>query len=214
VLEFCSTRKNPCDTRKGGAPIPSRRDAILKYIAAFRAEHGYPPTVREIATGVGLKSTSTVAYYLRDLEARGHLERQHERSRGIRFANEPAEGPAVPLVGRVAAGMPILATEQIEDHIRIPAQWFSGRVDFALRVSGDSMIGDGILDGDIALIKQQPSAEEGEIVVALIGDEATLKRLHRTADGIELQAANPRYAPIRSADVEILGRLVGVLRVF
>jgi repressor LexA len=186
----------------------------LQYIAQYRAEHGFPPTIREIAAGVGLKSTSTVAYYLRDLEAQGELIRQPERSRGLRVARDAVEGPAVPLVGRVAAGLPLLATEQIEDYIRLPAQWFTGRVDFALRVTGDSMVGAGILDGDIALIKQQPTADDGDIVVALLGDEATLKRLRRLPDHVELLAENPRYAPIRTDTVEILGRLVGLVRVF
>ena len=195
--------------------MPSRRDAILKYIAAYRGQHGFPPTVREIAQGVGLRSTSTVAYYLRDLEESGQLERQPERSRGIRLASDPPAGPAVPLVGRVAAGLPLLATEQIEDYIQIPAQWFRGRVDFALRVTGDSMVGAGIMDGDVALIKQQQAADDGEIVVALVGDEeATLKRMRITPDGVELHAENPRYAPLRGSDIHILGLLVGLLRVF
>jgi repressor LexA len=199
---------------RGGDPIPSRREAILKYIAEYRTEHGFPPTIREIAEGVGLKSTSTVAYYLRDLEQHGHLSRQPERSRGIRVTHDAPEGPAVPLVGRVAAGLPLLADEQIEDYIRLPAQWFSGRVDFALKVTGDSMVGAGILDGDIALIKQQPTADDGDIVVALLGDEATLKRLRRQDGRVLLLAENPRYAPIAAQEVEILGRLVGIVRVF
>ncbi|MGC8488728.1 MAG: transcriptional repressor LexA [Clostridia bacterium] len=196
-----------------GVPIPSRRDTILKYIARYTQDHGYPPTVREIAHGVGLRSTSTVAYYIRDLEQRGQLDRTRERSRGV-VLKDRERPDAVPLVGRIAAGTPILATEQVEDMVTVPAEWFSARVDFALKVVGDSMIGAGIHDGDIAFIHQQPAADDGEIVAALLEDEATLKRLHRRSGRVELHAENPRYAPIIAEDVTILGRLVGIVRTF
>jgi len=160
-----------------------------------------------------LRSTSTVAYYIRDLEERGQLDRTRERSRGVVLKGR-GRPDAVPLVGRIAAGTPILATEHVEDMVTVPAEWFPARVDFALKVVGDSMIGAGICDGDIAFIHQQPTADDGDIVAALLDDEATLKRLYRRADGVELRAENPRYAPILSDDVVVLGRLVGIVRTF
>jgi len=211
---------HPVTTRptvKGGITIPSRRDAIVQYISRYHDEHGFPPTVREIGAAVGLKSTSTVAYYLRHLEQEGRIQRVRERSRGLSLpkASDPHPEDAVPLIGRVAAGLPLLADEQVEGHIPIPAtssQWFGGQPDFALRVAGDSMVGAGILDGDLAFVHQQDWAEEGDIVVALLDDEATLKRFHRTPAAIHLLAENPRYKPIVATDVRILGRLVGIVR--
>jgi repressor LexA len=193
--------------------MPSRRDAIVQYIARYSEEHGYPPTVREIARGVGLRSTSTVAYYLRDLEEKGAVARTRERSRGVVLKRRPA-GDQVPLLGRIAAGMPILADEQREDTVAVPSDWFSASVDFALQVVGDSMVGAGILDGDIAFIHRQPSADDGDIVAALLGDEATLKRLRHRDGHVLLMAENPRYDPIPADDVRILGRLVGIVRRF
>jgi repressor LexA len=192
--------------------MPSRRDAILKYIAQYRATHGFPPTVREIAKAAGLKSVSTVAYYLRSLEQAGLIERLPERSRGLRLVEEPRDRAAVPLLGRVPAGEPFLAAEAVEDYLELPDRWFQGRVDFALRVVGDSMVGAGILDGDIALVRRQSTAEDGAIVVALLDDEATLKRLRRIDGRVELWAENPRYPPIAAPRVTILGRLTGLLR--
>lgn len=203
-------------TRKEVSAIPSRRDAIVQYIARYHAEHGFPPTVREIGAAVALKSTSTVAYYLRRLEEEGRINRVHDRSRGLTLPpGEQARGDRVPLIGRVAAGLPLLADEQIEDLVPIPSSptgWFGGRPDFALRVRGDSMEGAGILDGDLAFVHQQDSADDGQIVVALLGEEATLKRFQRARDAVRLLAENPRYAPIVARDVRILGRLVGIVR--
>jgi repressor LexA len=162
---------------------------------------------------VGLRSTSTVAYYLRDLEEKGQLDRTRERSRGV-VLKDRETADAVPLLGRIAAGTPILATEHVEDMVTVPSEWFSARVDFALKVSGDSMIGAGIHDGDIAFIHQQPSADDGDIVAALLDDEATLKRLRRRSGQVELHAENPQYAPIVAGQVTILGRLVGIVRTF
>jgi repressor LexA len=188
----------------------------VAFITRYREEHGFPPTVREIGAAVGLKSTSTVAYYLRDLEGEGRINRVHERSRGLTVPDRqrPAAN-TVPIIGRVAAGLPLLADEQVEDYVpipEVPTQWFGGRPDFALRVSGDSMVGAGILDGDLAFVHRQDSADDGEIVVALLGEEATLKRLKRGPGSVSLLAENPRYAPIVATDVRILGRLVGIVR--
>ena len=196
--------------------MPSRRDAIIQYIARYQAEHGFPPTVREIGAAVSLKSTSTVAYYLRRLEEEGRINRVRERSRGLTLPRgDDPTGDRVPLIGRVAAGLPLLADEQIEDLVPIPASptaWFGGRPDFALRVRGDSMEGAGILDGDLAFVHQQDTADDGQIVVALLGEEATLKRFQRAPDAVRLLAENPRYAPIVAREVRILGRLVGIVR--
>jgi repressor LexA len=195
---------------------PSRRDAIVQYISRYVAEHGFPPSVREIGAAVSLKSTSTVAYYLRRLEEEGRISRVHERSRGISLPREAFTDPdRVPLIGRVAAGLPLLADEQVEELVPIPhtpSAWFGGRPDFALRVRGDSMEGAGILDGDLAFVHQQDAADDGQIVVALLGEEATLKRFQRAPDAIRLLAENPRYAPIVARDVRILGVLVGIVR--
>ena len=172
--------------------------------------------MREIGAAVSLKSTSTVVYYLRRLEREGRINRVHERSRGISLPRDALEETdRVPLIGRVAAGLPLLADEQVEELVPIPhtpSAWFGGRPDFALRVRGDSMEGAGILDGDLAFVHQQDSAEDGQIVVALLGEDATLKRFQRAPDAVRLLAENPRYAPIVVRDVRILGRLVGIVR--
>jgi repressor LexA len=190
----------------------SRRDAILQYIARYREQHGYPPTVREIGEAVGLKSTSSVAYYLRDLERRGQLHRVPEVSRGIGRATPNPSGRTVPVLGRIAAGLPRLADAAEEEELELPPHWPPGRVDFALRVRGDSMVGAGILDGDLALVRAQPTAEDGDIVVALLDGEATLKRLNRAGGVVRLVAANPAYPPLVADDVRILGRVVGLMR--
>ncbi|MCL8207756.1 MAG: transcriptional repressor LexA [Actinomycetia bacterium] len=190
----------------------SRRDAILQYIARYREQHGYPPTVREIGEAVGLKSTSSVAYYLRDLEKRGQLRRVPDVSRGIGMAPADPSIRTVPVLGRIAAGLPRWADAVEEEPIALPAHWPPGRVDFALRVRGDSMVGAGILDGDVALVRAQPTADDGDIVVALLDGEATLKRLSRSAGVVRLVAANPAYPPLRADEVRILGRVVGLLR--
>ena len=193
--------------------LSDRQAAILDFVSNHCSQYGYPPTVREIGLAVGLASPSTVHGHLAKLEALGYIRRHatkpramlvHDRGRG---ATAPASG-ALPLVGAVAAGLPRLAQEDVEDWVPVP---FRG--DFVLRVTGDSMVEAGILDGDMVVVRRQQSADDGEIVVALLEDgEATVKRLRRSDGRVVLQAENAAYAPIIAEDVRILGKVVGLVR--
>jgi repressor LexA len=200
----------------GMAEAPTGRQAeILAFIEDHVARHGYPPTVREIGTGVGLASPSTVHRHLEKLEAGGHLTRDPSKPRamlvGIKGgkASQPAASAEfmLPLVGAVAAGAPILADEHVEDHVAAPFA-----ADYLLRVKGDSMINAGILDGDLVAVKKQDTARDGQIVVALLGDEATVKRVYREPGGVRLEAENEAYEPIIGTDIAVIGRVVGVMR--
>lgn len=200
---------------------PKRRQ-VLNFITSATQERGYPPTVREIGAAVGLKSSSSVHYHLRALEHEGFITRDKGAgktalTRAIRVADEQADSRRaqtryLPLVGRVAAGRPILATENIERLIPTSEELFGSGDLFLLEVSGDSMIEAGILNGDLVVVNQQPTAEDGDIVVALLGDEATVKHLYRHADCIELRPANAALEPIFVDDVQIIGRVRGVIR--
>jgi repressor LexA len=198
------------------ATVPSGRQAeILAFIEEHLAAHGYPPTVREIGKGVGLASPSTVHRHLEKLEEGGHLRRDASKPRamlvglnGGRKQPPPAQPEStLPLVGSVAAGAPILAEEHVEEHVAAPFA-----ADYLLRVKGDSMINAGILDGDLVAVKQQDTAPDGQIVVALLEDEATVKRVYREPGGVRLEAENEAYEPIRSPDIQVIGRVVGVMR--
>jgi repressor LexA len=197
------------------ATAPTGRQAeILAFIEEHLEAHGYPPTVREIGHGVGLASPSTVHRHLEKLEEGGHLKRDPSKPRamlvGLRGgrARSAAGGPStLPLVGSVAAGAPILAEEHIQDHVAAPFA-----ADYLLRVKGDSMINAGILDGDLVAVKQQDTARDGQIVVALLEDEATVKRVYREPGGVRLEAENEAYEPIRSPDIRVIGCVVGVMR--
>lgn len=200
----------------GMAEAPTGRQAeILAFIEDHVARHGYPPTVREIGTGVGLASPSTVHRHLEKLEQGGHLTRDPSKPRamlvGIKGGRPAGPAPTadfmLPLVGAVAAGAPILAEEHVEDHVAAPFA-----ADYLLRVKGDSMINAGILDGDLVAVKQQDTARDGQIVVALLEEEATVKRVYREPDGVRLEAENEAYEPIRGTDIRVIGRVVGVMR--
>ncbi len=200
----------------GMAEAPTGRQAeILAFIEDHVARHGYPPTVREIGTGVGLASPSTVHRHLEKLEAGGHLTRDPSKPRamlvGIKGGKAPQPAASsefmLPLVGAVAAGAPILADEHVEDHVAAPFA-----ADYLLRVKGDSMINAGILDGDLVAVKKQDTARDGQIVVALLGDEATVKRVYREPGGVRLEAENEAYEPIVGTDIAVIGRVVGVMR--
>jgi repressor LexA len=200
----------------GMAEAPTGRQAeILAFIEDHVAHHGYPPTVREIGTGVGLASPSTVHRHLEKLEAGGHLTRDPSKPRamlvGIKGGKAPQPAASaefmLPLVGAVAAGAPILADEHVEDHVAAPFA-----ADYLLRVKGDSMINAGILDGDLVAVKKQDTARDGQIVVALLGDEATVKRVYREPGGVRLEAENEAYEPIIGTDIAVIGRVVGVMR--
>jgi len=189
--------------------------AILDYIRQEIEQKGYPPSVREICAAVGLKSTSSVHAHLTQLEKKGLLRRDSTKPRAMEVLDGGvSRGRSVPLVGRVTAGLPILATENIEDYLVLP-QSLSGRGDlFALRVQGESMIEAGIMDGDIIVLRQQENADNGDIVVAMIEDEATVKRIYYEDRRVRLQPENSAMEPIYADNVQVLGRLIALFRQF
>lgn len=194
--------------------MSSRQAMILKYIQKAIDDHGYPPSVREIGDAVGLKSSSTVHTHLVKLEKKGYIRRDPTKPRAIEIVDDNSAVVRIPVIGRVAAGTPILAVENIEGTFPLPANFIgiNGNV-FMLTTKGDSMINAGILNGDYLIVKQQQTAEDGNIVVALLDDEeATVKRFYREADCIRLQPENDTYEPIRSKHVKILGKVIGVIR--
>jgi repressor LexA len=198
---------------------------ILDVIREFTAEMGYPPSVREIGERVGLSSSSTVQSHLKTLERRGLLRRDPTKPRALvpadmvlRAVAPPARresGPetiSLPIVGRVAAGVPITAAENLEDTFVLPASFVGRHGSFMLRVKGDSMIDAAILDGDLIVVEPQPDANNGEIVVAMIDGEATVKRFYREANRIRLQPENRTMEPIYVDDVTVVGRVEAVVR--
>jgi repressor LexA len=201
--------------------LTGRQQEIWDFLVDYVDEHGYPPTVREIGEAVGLASPSTVHAHLANLERAGLLKRDPTKPRAVELVGrERSETPAgtldkLPLVGQIAAGGPLLADQYIEDHLAVPETL---RGDFLLRVKGDSMINAGILDGDIVVVQRGQDARNGEIVVALAGDdesadEATVKRFFRESGRVRLQPENDALEPIYSNHVQILGRVTGVFRV-
>ena len=200
-----------------GTDISTRQREILDYIRETVADRGYPPSVREIGEAVGLSSPSTVHSHLATLEASGHLRRDPTKPRAIEILDEPprrSDVRDVPLVGRIAAGSPILAEEDIEDVYALPAELVGDGPVFMLRVKGESMIDAGILDGDLVVGRRQPEALDGEIVAALIeGEEATVKRLERKDGTVILHSENPTFEPmVFTEGVELIGKVVTVLR--
>ena len=183
------------------------RDRILEFIRAYIETHGYGPTVREIGVAAELRSTATVHYHLQRLAEEGAILYDANRKRSIALAASRPTGQ-IPVVGTVAAGQPILALEQIEGYV----PWEGRDGWFALRVRGESMKNAGILPGDLVIVRPQPTAEQGEIVVALIGDEATVKRFSRKNGGIWLLPENEAYSPIDGREAVILGLVRGVVR--
>jgi len=196
--------------------LTTRQRRILEFISQTVRDRGYPPTVREIGDAVGLTSSSSVHAQLANLERLGLLRRDPTKPRAIELAEHRPVGSVVPLVGRIAAGAPLLAEEDIEEYLTVPTG-FAGEDDhFALRVEGDSMIGAGILDGDIVLVRRQETAREGDIVVALLPgpaeDEATVKRFHRKDGRVFLVPDNPSLQPLEMTEGGVVGKVVGVLR--
>ncbi len=195
--------------------LTQRQQQILDYIIMEVKSKGYPPSVREIGAAVGLSSSSTVHSHLSALEKKGLIKRDPSKPRALLLMDRKTEpdnnSVVVPLLGQVAAGQPILAAENIVDNISWSKN-LSATPSFALSVKGDSMIEDGILDGDVVMVRQQPTAENGDIVVALIEDEATVKRFYLEPDRIRLEPANPGYSPIYTTEASILGKVVGLLR--
>jgi len=202
--------------------LTPRQQMIFDFIRDEVRRKGYPPSVREIGEAIGLRSSSTVHAHLEKLEQKGYIRRDRTKPRAIEILVpgspspalfQPSQLVAVPLLGRVAAGAPILAEENIEGYISVPQDIaHQGASQFCLKVQGDSMIEAGILDGDTVLVRQQNYAENGEIVVAMLEDEATVKRFYRLQDKVKLQPENPAYAPIYSRDIVILGKVVAVFR--
>jgi repressor LexA len=196
--------------------LTKRQKEIFDFIGKYATKYGYPPTVREIGKAVGLHSSSTVHAHLANLEKIGLLRRDPTKPRAIEVLVGKAKkviGPVgLPLVGQVAAGTPILAEENIEDYLEVPDVIGGEDGDYILRVRGDSMIGAGILENDFVVVRPIETADDGEIVVAMIGDEATVKSFYKEPDQVRLEPANDAYEPIRSPDVQLLGRVVGVFR--
>jgi repressor LexA len=206
------------------AELTGRQREIWSFLVDYVDRHGYPPTVREIGAAVGLASPSTVHAHLANLERAGLLRRDPTKPRALELvgrekgaakgAETVAELPKLPLLGQIAAGGPLLAAENVEDEIAVPE---SLRGDFLLRVKGDSMVEAGILDGDVVVVRRAQDAQNGEIVVALAGDdetadEATVKRFFRESGRIRLQPENAALEPIYARHVQILGKVVGVFR--
>ncbi len=197
-----------------------RQTNILEFIKQEIRKKGYPPAVREIGEAVGLLSSSTVHGHLQTLEDKGYIRRDPTKPRAIEILDsssdilEAKKVVHIPIVGRVTAGQPILAVENIEGTFPLPADLVRQDNVFMLKVQGESMINAGILDGDFIIVRQQNEARNGEIVVALIGEEATVKRFFKERTLIRLQPENPVMEPIYSQDVSILGKVVGVFRSF
>ena len=197
--------------------ITPRQQRILDVIAETVRTRGYPPTVREIGEAVGLTSSSSVHAQLANLERKGLLTKDATKPRAMSLSEPKVDGAVVPLLGRIAAGAPILADEHVKEHVTVPHAFVSGNADhFALRVAGDSMIGAGILDGDLVVIRSQATAQDGQVVAALLPgpaeDEATVKRLGHDGARVMLIPENPAMEPFEMIDGRILGRVVAVLR--
>ena len=196
--------------------LTKRQQEIFDYIKRYAAEHGYPPTVRDIGKAIGLNSSSTVHAHLANLEKIGLLRRDPTKPRAIEVlvdkARQAVAPSGLPLVGQVAAGQPLLAEENIEDYVDMPGIAGGDGGGYVLRVKGDSMKDAGILEGDYVVVRPQETAKNGEIVVALVGEEATVKRFFRESDHVRLQPENAAMDPIRTRDVQLLGRVVGVCR--
>ena len=198
--------------RSGG----EKQQKILDFIRSEIETKGYPPSVREICAAVGLRSTSSVHMHLTQLEKKGLIRRDATKPRALELLDSPlSKARTVPLVGKVTAGQPILAIENIEDQLIIPNDLASMDTElFALRVQGESMIEAGILDGDIVIVHSQERAENGDIIVALIGDEATLKRIYYENGHVRLQPENHTMVPIIVPRAEVRGKVVALVRRF
>jgi repressor LexA len=198
--------------------LTKRQQEIFDFIKRYSAKYGYPPTVRDIGKAVGLASSSTVHAHLANLERIGLLRRDPSKPRAIEMLDRAAAGvrslvrSGLPLVGNVAAGQPILAEENIEEYIQTPGAAGGEDGAYLLRVRGDSMKNIGMLEGDLVVVKPQEDADDGDVVVALVGEEATVKRFFRETDHVRLQPENETMDPIRSRDVRVMGKVVGLMR--
>jgi repressor LexA len=196
--------------------LTKRQQEIFDFIKRYSAKHGYPPTVRDIGKAIGLTSSSTVHTHLANLEKIGILRRDPSKPRALELLKDTAKKAVapqgLPVVGRVAAGAPVLAEENIEEYVDVPDLAGGEDGEYVLRVSGDSMKDAGILDGDHVVVQRRSTARNGEIVVAIVGEEATVKRYFKERDHIRLQPENDAMEPIRTRDAQVLGRVVGVCR--
>lgn len=184
---------------------------VLEYIQQFIADNGYPPTIREVGKHNAIKSTATVYNYIAELKERGYLNKTDNKKRAVSIKSKSV---AIPLIGTVTAGQPIFAYENYEDYYSLPENEFEGSDLFLLRVQGKSMINAGIFDGDKIVVKKQAYAQDGEIVVALIDDSATVKRFFRQGNKIILHPENEEYSDIVVDEARILGKVVGLIRKF
>jgi repressor LexA len=203
--------------------LTKRQQEIFDFIRKYSANYGYPPTVRDIGKAVGLASSSTVHAHLANLEKIGLLRRDPSKPRAIELLDK-AVGSAMdsvkgmvrseglPLLGAVAAGQPMLAEENIEEYVAVPEVAGGADGQYLLRIRGDSMKDAGIIEGDYVVVRPQETAHDGDIVVALLGEEATVKRFYKESDHVRLQPENETMEPIRSKEVQVLGRVVGLLR--
>ncbi len=206
--------------------LTGRQQEIWDFLVDYVDRHGYPPTVREIGEQVGLASPSTVHAHLANLERAGYLKRDPTKPRALELTGLRLPGAlparsggtqALPLLGQIAAGGPLLAEQNVEDYVSMPEQLVRGGADFLLRVKGDSMIDAGILDGDLVIVRESETATNGDIVVALVGDdeaadEATVKRFFREDGRVRLQPENSALQPIYAQHVQVVGKVVGVFR--
>jgi repressor LexA len=208
---------------QGGGMLTGRQREIFDYLSEYVRERGYPPTVREIGEAVGLASPSTVHAHLANLERAGLLKRDPTKPRALelvgrdRGGHEESKLLSLPLVGEIAAGGPLLAEDDVEEYLEVPELLAAGGADFLLRVKGDSMIQAGILEGDYVVVRKQQDARDGDVVVALAGDdetadEATVKRFFREDGRVRLQPENDTLEPIYAPHVQILGKVIGVFR--
>jgi repressor LexA len=202
-----------------GKDLTKRQQEIFEFIKRYSASYGYPPTVRDIGKAVGLASSSTVHAHLANLEKVGLLRRDPSKPRAIELLDRAADAmkavvrpPGLPLVGQVAAGQPILAEENIEDYVSVPTIAGGGDGEYVLRIRGESMKNAGILEGDYVVVRKQESAKNGDIVVALVGEEATVKRFFKESDHVRLQPENETMEPIRTREAKVIGRVVGLFR--
>ncbi|MGH2373576.1 MAG: transcriptional repressor LexA [bacterium] len=196
--------------------LTRRQSDILTFIRRYTESHGYPPSVREIGQAMGVTSSSTVHSHLAALERKGYLRRDPSKPRALEILRDNG-GPTarvvtLPIVGRVAAGAPLLAEQNVDEYMPVPAEMLNGAEGFVLKVRGDSMIGAGILDGDLLVVRRQATATNGDIIVARLDDEATVKQYFREKDRIRLQPANEALEPVYARDVVVEGKAIAVIR--
>lgn len=199
-----------------------KQKKILDFVNRHHTEKGYPPSVREICQAVGFKSTSTVHSYIKKLEEEGQIAKDATKPRALKILDEAdrsldgyiadQEIDNLPVLGKITAGMPILAVENIEETFPVPVQYLENSASFMLKVKGESMLNAGILDGDYIIVKQQNTANNGDMVVALIDDEATVKTFYKENGHYRLQPENPAYEPIIVQNLSILGKVIGLFR--